>query len=48
VWGCRTAFNCTDACPRGIKVTQALEEVKRAIIKGPSAVTTEGQTEGPE
>ena len=21
VWRCRTAFNCTDACPRGIKVT---------------------------
>ena len=30
VWGCRTAFNCTDACPRGIKVTQAIQEVKRA------------------
>ena len=30
VWRCRTAFNCTDACPRGIKVTQAIEEVKRA------------------
>ena len=29
---CRTAFNCTDACPRGIKVTQAIEEVKRAIL----------------
>jgi succinate dehydrogenase / fumarate reductase iron-sulfur subunit len=34
VWACRTAFNCTDACPRDIKVTQALEEVKRAIVKG--------------
>ncbi len=34
VWGCRTAFNCTDACPRGIKVTQAIEEVKRAIVRG--------------
>jgi succinate dehydrogenase / fumarate reductase iron-sulfur subunit len=33
VWGCRTAFNCTDACPRGIKVTQAIEEVKRAIVR---------------
>ena len=32
VWRCRTAFNCTDACPRGIKVTQAIEEVKRAIL----------------
>ncbi len=32
VWRCRTAFNCTDACPRGIKVTQAIEEVKRTIL----------------
>ncbi len=31
VWRCRTAFNCTDACPRGIKVTEAIQEVKRAI-----------------
>ena len=28
---CRTAFNCTNACPRGIKVTEAIEEVKREI-----------------
>jgi len=34
VWGCRTAFNCTDACPRGIKVTQAIQEVKRAALGG--------------
>jgi succinate dehydrogenase / fumarate reductase iron-sulfur subunit len=27
---CRTVFNCTAACPRGIKVTQAIQEVKRA------------------
>ena len=33
-WGCRTAFSCTDACPRGIKVTQAIEEVKRTLLKG--------------
>jgi succinate dehydrogenase iron-sulfur subunit len=33
VWRCRTAFNCTDACPRGIKVTEAIQEVKRAIVK---------------
>jgi succinate dehydrogenase / fumarate reductase iron-sulfur subunit len=32
VWRCRTAFNCTEACPRGIKVTQAIQEVKRAIL----------------
>ena len=29
---CRTAFNCTDACPRGIKVTRAIQEVKRAAL----------------
>jgi len=33
-WGCRTAFNCTDACPRGIKVTAAIEEVKRSLLRG--------------
>ncbi|MEN3315781.1 MAG: succinate dehydrogenase / fumarate reductase, iron-sulfur subunit [Acidimicrobiaceae bacterium] len=33
-WACRTAFNCTDACPRGIKVTQAIEDVKRSLLRG--------------
>ena len=32
VWKCRTAFNCTEACPRGIQVTKAIQEVKRALI----------------
>ena len=32
VWRCRTTFNCTDACPRGIQVTQAIAEVKQAIL----------------
>jgi succinate dehydrogenase / fumarate reductase iron-sulfur subunit len=32
VWRCRTIFNCTDACPRGIKITQAILEVSSAII----------------
>jgi succinate dehydrogenase / fumarate reductase iron-sulfur subunit len=32
VWRCRTTFNCTEACPRGIKVTQAIQEVRRALI----------------
>ncbi|HVM67895.1 MAG TPA: succinate dehydrogenase iron-sulfur subunit [Acidimicrobiales bacterium] len=32
VWRCRTAFNCSECCPRGIKVTQAIEEVKRVIL----------------
>jgi succinate dehydrogenase / fumarate reductase iron-sulfur subunit len=29
---CRTVFNCTDACPRGIKVTKAIQEVKQAAL----------------
>jgi len=34
VWRCRTAFNCTEACPREIHITQAIAEVKKAIITG--------------
>jgi succinate dehydrogenase / fumarate reductase iron-sulfur subunit len=34
VWRCRTVFNCTSACPRDIKVTQAISEVKRALLTG--------------
>jgi len=34
VWRCRTIFNCTEACPRDIKVTQAIAEVKRALQTG--------------
>jgi succinate dehydrogenase / fumarate reductase iron-sulfur subunit len=34
VWRCRTIFNCTEACPRGIPVTDTIEEVKRALIYG--------------
>jgi succinate dehydrogenase / fumarate reductase iron-sulfur subunit len=36
VWRCRTTFNCTEACPRGIQVTQAIAEVKAAILVGKS------------
>ena len=32
VWRCRTTFNCTEACPRGIEITQAIAEVKRALL----------------
>lgn len=32
VWRCRTTFNCSEACPRGIEVTKAIQEVKRAMI----------------
>ncbi|MBT3390603.1 MAG: succinate dehydrogenase iron-sulfur subunit [Chloroflexi bacterium] len=31
VYRCHTIFNCTDACPREIQVTQAVGEVKKAI-----------------
>jgi succinate dehydrogenase / fumarate reductase, iron-sulfur subunit len=34
VWRCRTIFNCTEACPREIKITQAIGEVKKAILYG--------------
>jgi succinate dehydrogenase / fumarate reductase, iron-sulfur subunit len=34
VWRCRTIFNCTSACPREIKVTEAIAEVKMAITSG--------------
>ena len=34
VWRCRTTFNCTEACPRGIQVTQAIAEVKAAVLRG--------------
>jgi succinate dehydrogenase / fumarate reductase, iron-sulfur subunit len=38
VWRCRTIFNCSEACPRGIHVTDAIEEVKRAIIYGSNEI----------
>ncbi|GGO62746.1 succinate dehydrogenase iron-sulfur subunit [Microbacterium nanhaiense] len=34
VWRCRTTFNCTEACPRGIEITKAIAEVKQAVLKG--------------
>ncbi|GMA28100.1 succinate dehydrogenase iron-sulfur subunit [Arenivirga flava] len=34
VWRCRTTFNCTEACPRGIQVTKAIAEVKQAVLRG--------------
>lgn len=33
VWRCRTVFNCTDACPRGINITRAILEVSSAIME---------------
>ena len=32
VWRCRTTFNCMEACPRGIQITKAIQEVKQALI----------------
>ena len=32
VFRCRTTFNCTEVCPKGIKVTKAVQDVKRAIL----------------
>jgi succinate dehydrogenase / fumarate reductase iron-sulfur subunit len=32
VWRCRTTFNCTEACPRGIEITKAIREVKQALL----------------
>jgi succinate dehydrogenase / fumarate reductase iron-sulfur subunit len=32
VWRCRTIFNCTQACPRGIEVTRRIGEVKKALL----------------
>jgi succinate dehydrogenase / fumarate reductase iron-sulfur subunit len=34
VWRCRTVFNCVEACPREIKITKAIGEVKKAILEG--------------
>ena len=31
VWACRTAFNCSEACPRDIQITRAIAEVKAAL-----------------
>nr|WP_290666541.1 succinate dehydrogenase iron-sulfur subunit [Ardenticatena sp.] len=32
VWRCRTVYNCTNACPREIKITEAIAEVKKALL----------------
>jgi len=34
VWRCRTTFNCTDACPRGIAVTSCIGEIKLELAIG--------------
>jgi succinate dehydrogenase / fumarate reductase iron-sulfur subunit len=32
VYRCRTAFECTEVCPREIQITKAIEEIKREIL----------------
>lgn len=32
VWRCRTIFNCVEACPRDINITQAIGEIKRNLL----------------
>ena len=32
VWRCRTIFNCIEACPREIKIVEAIQEVKRTLL----------------
>jgi succinate dehydrogenase / fumarate reductase iron-sulfur subunit len=34
VYRCHTIYNCTECCPREIEITQAIGEVKAAIITG--------------
>jgi succinate dehydrogenase / fumarate reductase iron-sulfur subunit len=36
---CRTVFNCTECCPRGIPVTGLIAEVKRALLYGEPDMT---------
>ena len=34
VYRCHTIFNCTECCPREIEITQAIGELKAAIVTG--------------
>jgi succinate dehydrogenase / fumarate reductase iron-sulfur subunit len=34
VYRCHTIYNCTECCPREIEITQAIGEVKAAIVTG--------------
>lgn len=33
LWRCRTTFNCTDACPKGIPITRGIQVLKRSMVK---------------
>jgi succinate dehydrogenase / fumarate reductase iron-sulfur subunit len=39
-WGCKTYFKCTELCPKGIKVTKSITEIK-SKIKGSTTAATE-------
>src|SRR5262249_28101436 len=43
VWRCRTIFNCTDACPRGINITRAILEVSGAVVDARRAARGNGR-----
>jgi succinate dehydrogenase / fumarate reductase, iron-sulfur subunit len=45
VWRCRTIFNCTEACPRGIHITQAILEVSSEMRR--VAAPSSGRPDGP-
>ncbi len=32
IWRCRTIFNCSDACPRGIQITKAIKEIQKELL----------------
>jgi len=32
VWRCRTIYNCVEACPRDIDVTQAIGDIKKLLL----------------
>jgi len=34
VWRCHTIFNCVEACPRKINITDALSKLKRRLVSG--------------
>ncbi len=31
-WRCRTTFNCTDSCPKGIPITEGIQRLKRKLV----------------
>lgn len=33
VWRCRTIFNCTEACPKGIPITRGIQVLKRQMVR---------------